>query len=94
MEKIQALGVLGLATFFWILIGILSLIAMALFVLWVIALVDCIRRRDDEFTGGKNTKTVWLAVLIASLLIDPYWVSAPIYYFAIMRKVPKEKQEP
>ena len=40
-------------------------IGITLFVFWIIALVDCIRRDEKDFAiGGENAKLIWILLLI------------------------------
>lgn len=72
-----------------------GLIAFFLFVVWIIALVDCARRKPDEFpagTGGENAKTIWLVILIATFFVTQLnGVAAIVYYFMVMKKMPRKK---
>ncbi|MBC8390249.1 MAG: DUF2516 family protein, partial [Actinobacteria bacterium] len=77
----------------WICIAVVGgLIALFLFVVWIIALVDCARRKPDEFpagTGGENAKTIWLVILIATFFVTQLnGVAAIVYYFMVMKKMP------
>ena len=80
----------------WICIAVVGgLIALFLFVVWIIALVDCARRKLDEFpagTGGENAKTIWLVILIATFFVTQLnGVAAIVYYFMVMKKMPRKK---
>ena len=80
----------------WICIAVVGgLIALFLFVVWIIALVDCARRKPDEFpagTGGENAKTIWLVILIATFFVTQLnGVAAIVYYFMVMKKMPRKK---
>ncbi len=72
-----------------------GLIGLFFFVIWIIALVDCAKRKPDEFptgTGGENAKTIWLVILIATFFVTPlYGVAAIVYYFMVMKKMPRKK---
>ena len=72
-----------------------GLIALFLFVVWIIALVDCAKRKPDEFpagTGGENAKTIWLVILIATFIVTQLnGVAAIVYYFMVMKKMPRKK---
>lgn len=68
-----------LMIFFWF---ILIVISIGLFVLWIIALVDCIKRNDKDFLGlGSYEKLMWLLLIIFVGKITPI-----VYYFLVMRK--------
>ncbi|MCJ7727671.1 MAG: DUF2516 family protein [Actinobacteria bacterium] len=80
----------------WICIAVIGgLIALFLFVVWIIALVDCAKRKPDEFpagTGGENAKTIWLVILIATFFVTQLnGVAAIVYYFIVMKKMPRKK---
>jgi len=80
----------------WICVAVVGgLIALFLFVVWIIALVDCARRKPDEFpagTGGENAKTIWLVILIATFFVTQLnGVAAIVYYFMVMKKMPRKK---
>ncbi|MFZ3106330.1 MAG: hypothetical protein WA105_03000 [Candidatus Hydromicrobium sp.] len=80
----------------WICIAAIGgLIALFLFVVWIIALVDCAKRKPDEFpagTGGENAKTIWLVILIATFFVTQLnGVAAIVYYFMVMKKMPRKK---
>ncbi|MDD3777691.1 MAG: PLDc N-terminal domain-containing protein [Actinomycetota bacterium] len=65
-----------------------SLIGLGIFILWIITLIDCIKRDDKDFAvGGTNAKIIWLLLLILVNNIVPI-----IYYFVIMYK--KEDKKP
>lgn len=51
---------------------LLAVIGLGMLVLKVWALVDCARRPAPRFEAyGKQTKTVWLLILVASVLLFP-----------------------
>ncbi len=88
----------GLGIFMLICYGLVALIALAIFIFWIIMLVDCIKRPEGEFPNSTgNSKTIWLVVLLASWLIGFYWLAAIIYYFMVKRaagKMPPMTQAP
>src|SRR4030042_5573251 len=67
-----------------------GLIGLFFFVIWIIALVDCAKRKPDEFppgTGEENAKTIWLLVLIATFFVTQLnGVAAIVYFFFGMKK--------
>jgi len=66
--------------FCFIMLGFL--ISLGLFVLWIITLIDCIRRDNKDFAfGGKDAKVLWILLLIFFRQIAPI-----IYYLLIMYK--------
>jgi hypothetical protein len=67
---------------------IASLISLGLFVLWIITLVDCVRRDKKNFAfGGKDAKVLWILLLVFFRKIVPI-----IYYFLIMYKKSKKSK--
>ena len=72
---------------------IFALIGLFFFVIWIIALVDCARRKPNEFPDGmKNAKTFWLVILIAAFFITQLeGIVAIVYYFLVMKKMPIKK---
>jgi len=72
-----------------------GLIGLFFFVIWIIALVDCARRKPDEFpagTGGENAKTMWLVILIVTFFVTQLnGIAAIVYYFMVMKKMPRKK---
>ncbi len=57
------------------------LIGLALFVLWIIALIDCIKRDNKDFAvGGTNAKLIWILLLLVVRAIVPV-----IYYILIIK---------
>ena len=88
-EDAVGAGIAGI----WIFCSIIAgLIGLFLFILWIITIVDAAKRKNEEFPGaGENTKTVWLVILIASWVVGLNWLAAIIYYFAVMKKMPRKK---
>lgn len=77
----------GITIFLLVCYGIVLIIALALFIFWIIMLVDCIKRQENEFPNSTgSSKTLWLAVLLVGWLIGFYWLAAIIYYFMVKRK--------
>ena len=77
----------------WIFCAIIGgLLGLFLFVLWIICIIDVAKREKDEFPdAGENTKTIWLVVLIVSWVVGLNWVAAIVYYFMVMKKMPRKK---
>ena len=71
------------------------LVGLFFFVVWIIALVDCARRKPEEFppgTGGENAKTMWLVILIVTFFVSQLnGIAAIIYYFMVMKKMPLKR---
>lgn len=69
------------------LILFIVILAVALFVLWLWMLIDCLKRPDDKFAyGGNNARLIWILVIIFTGLIG-----ALIYYFLIKKTGEEEK---
>ncbi len=69
-----------------------AIVGIFLFVVWIITIVDCARRKNEEFPdGGENAKTIWLVVLLVTWLVGFWWVAAIVYYFIVMRKKPLKR---
>lgn len=80
---------------FWICAAVIGgLIGLFLFVFWIIALVDCARRKPDEFPpgmGGENARTMWLVILIVTFFLTQLnGIAAIVYYFLVMKKMPRK----
>lgn len=74
--------------FYFILLSFLA--GLGLFVLWIITLIDCIKRGNKDFAvGGQNAKLIWILLLILIRNIVPI-----IYFFLIMYKKPRSIQKP
>ena len=71
------------------------LVGLFFFIVWIIALVDCARRKPEEFppgTGGENAKTMWLVILIVTFFVSQLnGIAAIVYYFMVMKKMPLKR---
>ncbi|MCM8787919.1 MAG: PLD nuclease N-terminal domain-containing protein [Candidatus Omnitrophica bacterium] len=55
--------------------------------IWIIALVDCVKRSNEEFpSAGENTKVLWILIIVLA-----GGIGAIIYYFLVMKKMPRQK---
>jgi hypothetical protein len=89
----DALGT-GMMVFLFVCSGIIGIIFLLLFVLWIITLVDVAKRDPDEFPNAtENTKMIWLVVLIVTFLVNFWWIAAIVYYFVVMKKMPRENKK-
>ena len=56
------------------------------FVMWVIAIVDCAKRENLEFPSpSDNSKVLWILIVVLA-----GGVGAIIYYFLVMKKMPRK----
>jgi len=82
----EAVGA-GIGIFMMVCYGIMGIIGLLLFILWIITIVDCAKRNNDEFPGGgDNMKLVWLLLII---LLG--YIPSIVYYFMVMKKMPAKK---
>ena len=83
-----AAGLTGMWIFFMILIWLVAAGAgIFFFVIWLISLIDCAKRDNNEFPDAtENTKLIWILVIV---LVGG--IGALIYYFLVMRKMPRKK---
>ena len=76
--------------FFSSIIGLLLLgfllVAVVGFVLWVIALVDCLKRSDEEFAAVGENRSMWLVVLLVTFFVLPL-LGALVYWFLPRKKL-------
>jgi hypothetical protein len=80
-------GVAGLMGVFVCLYVLAFAAGIFSFVVWVIALVDCARRENLEFPSpSENSKVLWILIIVLA-----GGVGAIIYYFLVMKKMPKKK---
>ena len=87
----EALGT-GMIVFLFVCSGIIGIIFLLLFVLWIITLVDVAKRDSDEFPNAtENTRIIWLVVLIVTFIVNFWWIAAIVYYFVVMKKMPRKK---
>ncbi len=93
-EFFGGMAVSGLTGVFICFAVIAGLIGLFFFVIWIIALVDCAKRKPNEFppgTGGDNAKTMWLVILIVTFFVSQLnGVAAIVYYFMVMKKKPRK----
>jgi NhaP-type Na+/H+ or K+/H+ antiporter len=87
-------GMTGFVIVWFIFLAFIILIGLALFALWIIAIIDLVQRKDDEFPGqSSNAKTTWLIILLVSWAFNFSGIAAIIYYFVVMKKMPRKKEE-
>jgi hypothetical protein len=80
-------GVAGLMGVFICLYVLAFAAGIFFFVVWVIALVDCAKRENLEFPSpSENSKVLWILIVVLA-----GGVGAIIYYFVVMKKMPRKK---
>jgi len=78
----------GLGLVFTCCWGLVALVFLALFVLWIVMLIDVIQRQEYEFPNSSgSSKTLWLIILIVSFVLSLYWIAAIVYYFMVFKKI-------
>lgn len=78
-----AAGVVGVILVFWI---IALVIGLALFIFWIIMLIDAFKRTNWQDDSQKN---LWLILLIVSIFVGLSGLAAILYYFIIKRALDK-----
>ena len=72
----------GLAGVWICFIVIAWLFGIFMFVVWIIMLIDCARKANEDFpNANENTKLVWILIIVLAGS-----VGAIIYYFLVFRK--------
>jgi hypothetical protein len=85
-------AIAGISVFGIVCGAFFALVGIFLFVVWIITIVDCARRKNEEFPdGGENAKTIWLVVLLVTWVVGFWWVAAIVYYFIVMKKKPLKR---
>jgi uncharacterized BrkB/YihY/UPF0761 family membrane protein len=70
--------------------GILALliataaVSLALFVLWVVMLVDALQRKNWQ---DDNQKNLWIILLVVSFFVSLWGIVAIVYYFAVRKQL-------
>lgn len=90
-EGTAAAGVTAIAGFAGLYICIIAIAWLAgifFFVVWIIMLVDCAKRENEDFPDANpNSKMMWILIIVLA-----GGIGAIIYYFIVMRKMPKKKE--
>ena len=82
----------GFGIFVFVCWGFFALVGIFLLVVWILAIIDCARRKNKEFPdGGENAKTIWLIVLLVTWVVGFWWIAAIVYYFMVMKKKPLKR---
>ena len=63
------------------------IIGIALFIFWLIMLIDAFKRTNWE---DENQKNLWLILLIVSIFVSLWGLSAILYYFIVKRALDKK----
>jgi hypothetical protein len=85
----------GAALFLAFCWGLFALLALAVFVVWILMIVDAAKREEYEFPDSTgNTKMVWLLVLIIGGFLGFTWIVAPVYYFMVYKKIKRGTMAP
>ena len=80
-------GIAGLMGVFVCLYVLAFAAGIFFFVVWIIALVDCAKRENLEFPSpSENSKVLWILIVILA-----GGVGAIVYYFVVMKKMPRKK---
>jgi hypothetical protein len=75
--------------------GIFWLLAIALFVFWVVMIVDMFQRQEYEYPNSTgNSKTTWTIVMLVSWLLSLFWLAAIFYYFMVYKKIKRGSLQP
>lgn len=77
----------GLAVTFIIIWGIVAVVAIALFIFWIVMLIDVFKRTNWQ---DENQKNLWMIIMIVSLFLSLYGLAAIIYYFVVKRPLDKK----
>ena len=90
-ETATATGVTAIAGFAGLYICIIAIAWLAgifFFVVWIIMLIDCAKRENEDFPDANpNSKMMWILIIVLA-----GGIGAIIYYFLVMRKMPKKKE--
>ena len=87
-DSAAAGAIVGGVLIFWL---IFAVVALALFIFWVVMLVDCLKRTNWKQESDKN---LWLVVLIVGFLLGLSGIAAIVYYFAVKRALDGGKKAP
>jgi hypothetical protein len=80
-------GVAGLMGVFVCIYALAVAAGIFSFVVWIIALVDCAKRENLEFPSpSENSKVLWVLIIVLA-----GGVGAIVYYFVVMKKMPRKK---
>ncbi len=72
----------GLAAGLLIVWGVVAIIGLALFIFWVVMLIDVFKRKNWQDESQKN---LWMIIMIVSIFVGLAGLAAIIYYFVVKR---------
>jgi len=81
----------GLAAGLLIVWGVVAIFAIALFIFWIVMLIDVFKRKNWQDESQKN---LWMIIMIVSLFVSLYGLAAIIYYFVVKRALDKKGSTP
>lgn len=76
----------GLAVGLLIVWGVIAVLGLALFIFWIVMLIDVFKRTNWQDESQKN---LWMIIMIVSLFVGLYGLAAIIYYFVVKRALDK-----
>ena len=77
----------GLAVGLLVLWGVVAVIGLALFIFWIVMLIDVFKRKNWE---DENQKNLWMIIMIVSIFVGLAGLAAIIYYFVVKRALDKK----
>ena len=81
----------GLAAGLLIIWGVVAIIGLALFIFWVVMLVDVFKRKNWQDESQKN---LWMIIMIVSIFVGLAGLAAIIYYFVVKRALDSKGPAP
>ncbi len=74
-----------LAGGFCVLYICLAIIGLVGFIIWIISLIDVLRKSDEDFKNS-NERLLWVLIVLLG-----GWIGGVVYYFMVYRKNNKKK---
>ncbi|GDX62537.1 hypothetical protein LBMAG34_0710 [Candidatus Saccharibacteria bacterium] len=81
----------GLAAGLLIVWGVVAIIGLALFIFWVVMLIDVFKRKNWQDESQKN---LWMIIMIVSIFVGLAGLAAIIYYFVVKRALDSKGSAP